>query len=256
MHPLFFHKLLPSLVLPPGLTLLLLLAAIRWRSRALAGVALALLWLCGTPVVADAIMRSLEDQYPYRTAEQCPVADAVFPLGGGIVGRRDHGGKDAQWNAAAERFGRAVELFTRRRASVLVLSRGWSTSETDYSEGARLKEIAVNEGVPEQSIIVTGKTINTAEESAALCGLAARMRWKRVLLVTSAFHMPRAMRLFRGCPAEIVAVPVDYSTPEANGWTGNGDFDRFLPQAEALYHSERALREYLGMAFYAILRRS
>lgn len=256
MNSLFLHRALPFFVLPSGAALLLLAAALRWRGRVLTASALVILWGFGTPVIADAIMRSLEDRYPYRAADHCPLADAVFPLGGGILGPRDRAGMDIQWHNSAERFGRALELFALHRAPILVLSRGLPEGTGDLAEGERLKEIALSRGVPAQSIILTGRTINTAMEADALCDIAARMHWKRVLLVTSAFHMPRAMRLFRGCQAEIVPVPVDYQTSHSAALAHNRGLDRYLPQAEALSQSERALREYVGLLFYAVVPRS
>src|SRR5579863_1819392 len=139
MSPLFLHKALPLFVLPVGAVLLLLAAALRWRSRALIAAPILILWVFGTPVIAEAIMRSLEDRYPYRTVDQCPAADAVFPLGGGIVGPRERSSRDAQWNTSAERFLRALDLFNLHRAPILVVSRGLADDSGEPTEGQRLK---------------------------------------------------------------------------------------------------------------------
>lgn len=252
MDPLLFHKALPFFFLPHGVALLLLLAAVVWRNRFFAAAALLILCVFGSPVVADLILHSLEDQYPYRTEAQAPAADAVFPLGGGIIGPRDHANGDAQWNHSAERFGRALDLFTAHHAPVLVLSRGMQEAPGEPTEGERLREIALRRGVPDRSIELTGPTMNTATEADALCGIATRRHWKRVLLVTSAFHMPRAMRLFSACPVDIVPVPVDYQTSDNE--IGRRTIDRYFPESESLSRSERALREYIGILFYSVVR--
>jgi uncharacterized SAM-binding protein YcdF (DUF218 family) len=93
---------------------------------------------------------------------------------------------------------------------------------------------------------------NTAAEADALAGFAALLHWKRVLLVTSAFHMPRAMRLFRGCPAEVIPVPVGFQSPAPGQPPADAGLTRYLPQSEALAHSERGLREYLGILVYSV----
>ena len=95
---------------------------------------------------------------------------------------------------------------------------------------------------------------NTAAEETSLAAFAVRFHWKRVLLVTSANHMPRAMLLFRHCPAEVIPVPVDYQSSAPGQPASDSGLARYLPQAEALAQSERALREYLGIMFYSVSR--
>jgi uncharacterized SAM-binding protein YcdF (DUF218 family) len=119
-------------------------------------------------------------------------------------------------------------------------------------EGDRLREIAIQRGVPSESIIVALDVRNTAAEADALTGFAKLLNWKRVLLVTSASHMPRAMRLFRKCPAEVIPVPVGFQSPAPGQPPTDAGLTRYLPQAEALAHSERGLREYLGILLYSI----
>ena len=236
----------------------MLAAALRWRSRTLIALPLALLWILGTPVVADTVMRSLEDRYTWRPDAAYAEADAVFVLGGGILGPRDRSGApsgiEVEWGASADRFERALSLHLSGRARVLVLSAGAPGNPGEPGDGARLREIAIQRGVPPESVIVTREVLNTATEADALTELASRLHWKRVLLVTSAFHMPRAMRLFRKCPAEVVPVPVDYQTPAAGMPSGSAGLDQYLPQAEALFRSERAVREYWGILFYSVVR--
>jgi uncharacterized SAM-binding protein YcdF (DUF218 family) len=153
----------------------------------------------------------------------------------------------------ADRFERALSLFTSGHAHILVLSAEGPRPGLPTA-GDRLREIAIRRGVPAESIIVTPIVRNTASEASALAAFAVRFHWKRVLLVTSANHMPRAMLLFRQCPAEVIPVPVDYQSPAPGQPSSDAGLGLFLPQAEALLQSERALREYLGIMFYSVLR--
>lgn len=254
MHPLLFNKVLPVFVLPLGVSLLLLAAALRWRRRILIGLPLAVLWLSSTPVLADRLIRTLEDRYPYRSDSQCPNADAVFVLGGGILGARDGPGTHPAWGPSSDRFERALDLYLSGHAHFLVLSAGEQSHARETGEGDRLREIALQRGVPSDAIVVTRETVNTAAEADALEDLAARGHWQRVLLVTSAFHMPRAMQLFRQSSIEIIPVPADYQTSRAGSALPGVGVDQFFPQAEALFRSERTLREYMGILFYSIVR--
>jgi uncharacterized SAM-binding protein YcdF (DUF218 family) len=232
--------------------LLLLAAALRWRRRVLVALPIAILWIFSTPVAADALLRSLEDRYPWRPDSAYPESDAVFALGGGILGPRDRPGGEMDRGENADRFERALSLFTSGRAHILVLSAEGPPRPGLPNTGDRLREIAIRRGVPAESIIVTPIVRNTAAEASSLAAFAVRFHWKRVLLVTSANHMPRAMLLFRQCPAEVIPVPVNYLSSAPGVPSSDSRLAALLPQAEALAISERALREYLGILVYSL----
>jgi uncharacterized SAM-binding protein YcdF (DUF218 family) len=253
MNSLVLNKCLPLIFLPLGLSLLVLAAALKWRLSVLIAIPFVNLWFFGTPAIADRLMSSLEDRYPYRTIAECPQADAAFVFGG-MLGPRDHSGGGIAWNEASERFDRALAIVKAGRARTLVLSGGPQRYEGGPDEGDLLREEAIARGVPDSAIVVTRATMNTEAEANALSQLIILRRWTRVLIVTSAFHMPRAMSLTDDCLAELIPVPVAYQTPDPRtSWTYRRP-EYYLPQAEALVISERALREYFGILFYAVVR--
>jgi uncharacterized SAM-binding protein YcdF (DUF218 family) len=249
MDPVISHKLLSFPFLPLGASLLCLAAALRWRSRALVAAGLAVLLVFSTPMVGGALTRSLERRYPRMPVDRAPNADAIFPLGGMLD---NPGGPDepADLNEAGARFERALQLYFAGRAPVLLLSAAWRRLPGPPSEGEILRGMAIARGVPPGAILITKPVPNTAGEADALREIAASRHWRRVLLVTSAFHMWRAMRAFRRCPVELVPVPVGY---EEQSQPFN--IERLAPDARALSRSERALREYWGMLFYSVSRR-
>jgi len=252
MSSLVLSKCLPILFLPLGLSLLLLAAALRWRLSVLIAIPFLNLWFFGTPAIADLLMASLEDRYRYRTVAECPEADATFVFGG-MLGPRDRPGGGIAWNEAAERFDRAVAIMKAGRTRTLVLSGGPERYEGGTDEGELLKEEAIARGVPDYAIIVTRPTMNTDAEANALAQLVVIKHWKRVLIVTSAFHMPRAIQLSKECLADLTPVPVAYETPDLRMSWAYRRPQYYLPQAEALFTSERALREYFGILFYAFV---
>jgi uncharacterized SAM-binding protein YcdF (DUF218 family) len=109
-------------------------------------------------------------------------------------------------------------------------------------------------GVPDGAILVTHETLNTEDEAKAITQLATLKRWKQVLIITSAYHMPRAMQLTEDCLTELIPVPVAYETPDPKTSWAFKRPEYFLPQAHALFVSDRALREYIGMLFYSVVR--
>jgi uncharacterized SAM-binding protein YcdF (DUF218 family) len=244
------NKTLPLIFLPLGLSLLLLIAAIKWPRRIMIVAPLVILCVFGTPFWANFLMRSLEDQYPYRSVADCPQSDAVFVFGG-MLGPRDRMDGSIAWNEAAQRFDTAIRIIKAERATTLVFSGGALRYPGGSDEGELLKQEAIARGVPEKSLILTSAASDTRAEAMAVCYLADRMQWKRVLLVTSAYHMPRAMMLSSSCIVKRIPVPVAYRTPDPNTSWAESRFDYYLPQAQALLNSELALHEYIGMFFNA-----
>ena len=97
-------------------------------------------------------------------------------------------------------------------------------------------------GVPEDRIVMEGKSLNTIEnmqETRALVGTA------RVALVTSGYHMPRALRLARKAGLNAEAFPTDWQVlPTATPW-----WESLMPSVGALGASSMAIREHLALAF-------
>ena len=248
MHTLLLHRTLPLFALPLGFSLLCMAAALRWRRKVLVAAPLVLLTVFSLPVVSDVLMHLLEDRFPRVPTAACPTADAIFPLGG-MLGVRGRPGDPVELKESGARFERGLELYFARRAPTLLLSGAWNSLPGVPSEGELLRGVAIARGVPASAIVVTPIVPNTEAEAVVLRDLAAARGWKRVIVVTSAFHMFRAARLFRKCGVEIVPVPADF---RAKPPSAIQVFD-FLPGAEALFRSEIALHEYLGVLFYSVV---
>lgn len=242
---LFLNKLLPVFVLPIGVVaIVVVLAALRrWRAAGvLAGLCLVVLSL---PVCGNALLGRLESIHPpLRVAEVLP-ADAVLVLGGVMAPARAPG-LLPEWADSVERFEAGVALLRADRARLLLF-----TGDPRGSEGATLRRLAIARGVPEERIAVIGEVGNTADEAAQLRRHAAAHGLRRVVLVTSAWHLPRAVRQFRGAGVELVPFPVDYRSMP-NRLLPYMDW---LPTANALEKTELALRECYGLAFYSLFGR-
>jgi len=240
-------KLLPLLVLPLGVALLLLtwaMARRRWRP---VQAAFALLWVMATPLTAQGLWRWLERPWAPLRPETMPTADAIVVLGGG---RHPAPGplRRTEW-LDADRFFGGLDLFRARRAPLLVFTGGAIALQPGLpTEGDVHRQQALALGFPAKAMVVTPYVRNTAEEARAVA--AQLPRGSRVLLVTSAFHMARASALFTRQGLEVVAYPVDFQARGA--WVGSvlKDFRYWLPTADGLESSSRALREMLGRLIY------
>ena len=247
-----FSKLLDIFVDPlwwagvPGFAGLLLLARGKRRQFGL-GLAfggLGALFLCSLPVLSNRLWASLETD-AVSTMEPNVVYDAVVLLGGAVSPQGSLTDSPA-WNDNIERLLEVRRLLVSGRAKVAIVSGGKLggalKTEADY-----LAAELVVLGVPKDQVLVEDKANNTRENATLSKALLERLGAKRVLLVTSAFHVPRAAGCFRAAGVEADVLPVDYRMRDT------GADPHWLPRGEYLSQTTRALRELLGRLVYRVL---
>jgi uncharacterized SAM-binding protein YcdF (DUF218 family) len=245
-------SVLPQLVLPIGLTLILALAGLALGRRWLVVLAVTVLYLTSTPLLSNALMRAVEGDQIRILASDATEADAIVVLS---QRRRVAPGPAgvSGWDTA-ERFLAGLELVAAERAPWLVFTGGWTPRAPGAPlEGDLNRRDAVALGVPEAIILTTVPVRNTAEEAVAV---AALLRERgigdapepHVLLVTSAFHVPRAQALFERQGLRVTPFPVDFRVSAARRPSALD----LLPGARALQLSETALRELYGRAAYRV----
>jgi uncharacterized SAM-binding protein YcdF (DUF218 family) len=248
---LIINKLLPIFVLPLGWVVLLLLYALFQRKRGPVLVALALLYVSCMPCVGGWLTLQLESRHKPVALAEIEEADAIVALSG-FFGPASAPGYLPNIGEAGERLEAGIELWQRKKALWLVFTGGrlpwYRQSEL---EGEQSKRVAVERGLPEAQVLVTREVGNTVDESHAVADLMRERAWKKVILVTSALHMPRAARLFRKASVEFVPFPVDYRVDPVAPRT----LLDFLPSADGLRETQGALRELYGLAFYAVTGR-
>jgi uncharacterized SAM-binding protein YcdF (DUF218 family) len=202
-----------------------------------------LLLVASLPATSEVLLGVLENRFPHLEPAEAPPADAIVVLSGML---RD---TPSVWTRpefaeAADRFESGLALWRAGRAKTLVFTRGQMPWARDrLPEGEQLARLARERGVPAEGIVLTGVVGDTAGEAAEVARLAQEHGWTRVLLVTSAFHQPRAMRLFQRVGAECVAFPCDHRA------AGRLTPVKFLPTAGGLKETEVALREFYGILF-------
>ncbi len=241
------HKVLPLLFLPLGFALLLLVWGIVTRRRLPLLGALAVLWVAGTPITADLLLNIFESRYPEISIEAAPSADAIVVLGG--IYFRAEGAERGDWGDSVDRFEMGLDLYRAEKAPVLLLSAAATPADGGPGEGEILHGFAVERGLPPDCVVITPPAPSTQAEARVVRELLDRYGWRRVLLVTSAFHMPRAMMLFEREGVEAIAVPTDYMSGGCTAGT-NALVRCLTPDAGALHGTQTALREAMGYGFY------
>ena len=207
-----------------------------------------LLWLFSLGLVSQSLWRWLEAPWQRGTAVEAPQADAIVVLSGG---RHPAPGpaRLSEWHDP-DRFLAGLDLFRAGKAPRLLFTGGASPFRPGQRpEGQHYLQDAALFGVPATAMASTPPVLNTADEAVAIRRVLPD-RQSRVLLVTSAFHMRRAQRLFERQGMQVLPFPVDF---QARGrWAGPlwRDPTQWLPSAKALDNSSRALRELLGRLVY------
>ncbi len=225
---------------------LLALAWTMWERRrrgpALAATALAMLFtVAGNAWIGGAVLESL--QRPFERID--PLAegpfDAVHVLGGGVDVRPDGAGVLAD---GGDRVLEAVRLIRADRTGVLVTS-----GPLDRLPGGRVTSYAAatagiwrSLGVPPERIVVLEGPRTTGEEVSALKRLVAARGWRRVGLLTSGWHLRRALRLCRRVGVEVTALPSDRIVPKP--WLARW----LVPQGAGFSTVQSGCWEYLGAA--------
>jgi uncharacterized SAM-binding protein YcdF (DUF218 family) len=242
---LVLHKLLPLIVSPLGLVVALVVLSFVLRRRWLAGVGLAMLLVCALPLTGDRLWGTLEADYPYRPIESVETADAVVVLSGMLEWLEIEDSHAPQWGEATDRLFAGVDLLNAQKAPIIIFTRGQWPWVSLPPEGEILAERALMMGVNSNQILLTGVVTNTADEAGEVKSLMDFGGMRRVILVTSSFHMPRAKMLFDREGIETIPYPTDF---RSSG--GQHDWMNLLPSAGGLYLTSEAIRELIGRIYY------
>lgn len=257
---IYLNKLAPLIFSPLIGLSLLILVGIWLRKRWVALLALALLWGLSTPVLADRLFRWIEDDQIRTPVAELPVAAAIVVLSGMQRHVAGHAGPVPEWGEAVDRLFGGIEAFRAGKADRLVFTAGRLPWQGNIApEGEVLRQQAIEWGVDPASILLTRPVENTAQEAIAVRDLlvakpdeaasnsASVAVPPHVILVTSAFHMPRARVLFEEAGLRVIPYPVDFRVTAI----GRSPTDYF-PDPDALNRSDIAVRELIGRGYYRL----
>lgn len=246
MVPLIYLiKFVYSIILPPGIFVLLLLGLALWiwnKNRRPAAVLLGitlLLYLCMTPLVSNSLIGSLEKQY---TPPDHPYGDVIVVLGSGAsTGTPDIDGKGNMYGPAANRLLTAVRLHLQ--TGLPILFSGGQVYADSGNEADIARRQLMGLGISEKDIITENRSLNTEQNAVNTAAILKEKGFSHPVLVTSGFHMPRAMRQFHNAGVIAEAYPADYMVSRPIVLNSA----KFAPSAGALANTGLALKEYLGL---------
>ena len=217
---LLLTKILSLLLYPLSFSLFLLLLAVllrlrgaRARSASLTFVGVLWLYVCSTEFGASALSGPLESAYPAFANEELPAAQA---------------------------------LYYAEKAPLLVLTGGTLTGGRPEAllMAQKLREV----GIPDAAMLREAESRTTRENAQFTRTLLQTRGIKHILLVTSATHMRRSVALFSAQGFSVTAVATDHQIPLTAG-----PVPGWLPTADRLARSSRAIHEWVGYQVYSWL---
>lgn len=257
----FLSKFLPLFVYPLGLACILLLFSLVWKRQSLwqrvaVLLALILLVLGSNPYVALGLARSLE--WRYLPPAELPQADAIVILGGGTEPMLEPR-SIVELNSAGDRMLYGFWLYKQGKAPHVLLSGGNITWLRDYPTTPAQDMATVLEmmGVSEDALWLQSKSQNTYEDALYSSQMLKEKGIQRVILVTSAMHMPRSVALFEKQGITVIPAPTDFKVTQAR-WQELFQSDvpalviNLMPAVDNLSLTSSALKEYIGLAVYRL----
>jgi uncharacterized SAM-binding protein YcdF (DUF218 family) len=213
--------------------------------RKLVIAAVVLLAICGCSPFGNWVLYPLEQRFPpWDAAGGAP--DGIIVLGGSIDADVSAARDVAVVRTAADRIIAAAALAHRYPNARIIFSGGsGNLISNDAREADYAASIFESLGISRDRLTMERRSRNTQENAEFSKAIAAPKSGERWLLVTSAFHMPRSVGLFRKAGFAVEPYPVDWQVG------GAADLLAFSPRAtEGLIHTETAVREWIGLVAY------
>ena len=245
-------NLLAAALLPP--LNFLLLAALGWMllkrsprlGKSLVTSSFALLYLLSSPLVADYLLGLLEKNIKPVQVEDMRRAEAIVILGGGVYRDAPEYGRDSAGALTLARLQYGAHL--QRKTGLPILVTG-GNPDGGLAEAQIMRQTLVDQfNVPVKWI--EARAFNTAQNARYSAEILLPEGTKKVLVVSHAWHLPRARYAFEKVGMEFLPAPTRF-TKQHEPDTAYSPFD-FIPNARALEKSYFALHEVIGIVWYRL----
>ena len=240
-------KILTPFLLPPGIFIISLIFTGAWfmhKKKWKAGFITLLfgcfMWALSIAPVSDTMIRGLESEYGIPENVE---GDVIILLGRGVRDKApDLTGLGAPSDMYLTRIVTAVRL--QKKLNIPIIVSGAETLEDKISENHVVKRFLIDLGVPTGEIIIEDKSRDTFENAKFAQEICTRLGFTNPILVTSAYHLKRAIMSFEKVGLKVLPFPAGFKSWQGKhyGWRAYlpGDF----------LTSSIAIREYMGLLFY------
>jgi uncharacterized SAM-binding protein YcdF (DUF218 family) len=245
---IIFKKLVTPFILPPGIFVVMLgilgCLALRRKNRPAASISYAfsaLIWIFSIPPTADMVMGSLEKGIVIPSNIE---ADVILMLGGGSYDASpDLSGPGAPGPATMERMVTAARL--HRRLGIPIVVSGGRVFPADAPVAHIAKRFLVDLGISPDSVILEDRSRDTYENALYSKSICEQHGFKKPLMVTSGYHVKRALLCFSKAGLTVIPFPCALTT-----WPGKKyGWQHVLPSAGALHTVSSACHEWIGLVY-------
>jgi uncharacterized SAM-binding protein YcdF (DUF218 family) len=207
----------------------------------------AILYLFSITAVSNPMLRHLE-RMSEPSMRPTITYDAVIVLGGLVEHGAEQTWNEPSYNDNVERLLVAFDLLRKGRAKNAILTGGRNGPDDPSPEGSTLAKQLQDWGIEPGRLLIDDSARNTRENAVESKRIADARSFKTLLLVTSAFHMPRAAAAFKTVGLQTDLLPVDHRSVDQPV-----DGSALLPRATALETSSLVLRELFGRVVYGVV---
>lgn len=244
---IFLHKLLPFIVSPLFALLALVIISLITKKRIFAFIGLVLITVSSMSAVSNLLVKAIEASAPPpANMDKIQNADGIVVLSGLVSTKKIAGETLLDFGSSVDRIFAGIALMKAEKAPTLFLTRGKLPWQKGKPEGEILRQMTIEADIPPHQIALTPIVRNTAEEAMAIRQMIKGEK-PHIILVTSAFHMPRALQLFSHYGFDITPYPTDYRQTDQHLSILN-----FIPNASALSSTSWVFREWLGRLYYQL----
>ena len=195
------------------------------------------------PIISTKLISYLEKDHVLQDISNIDKADAIVVLSGMIKIIKVDDELKYEFRDAVDRILSGIDLFKNNKAPLLILTRGKYPWSEGIPEGEYLKDFAVKFGVHEENILLTDNVQNTEQEAKSVKKLLNSNEAK-IILVTSAFHMPRAKKVFEAANMKVIPFAVDFKSSKKITLMD------FIPSARGLSTTSHFVKEMIGRLYY------
>ena len=229
-----------------------------WKSKGVARRWLLSGWIAliafSNPWLADKVVKAWEPRQSLE-AMKSDSYDAIVVLGGGIILCRDGAGNDIHAGKTFDRLFQAFRLWKANVAPRVILTGGTDPLfSVGPSEADLARKFLITLGMPDSAILTELASRSTWENATETKQLIRKQPElfprNRLLLVTSALHIRRALWCFEHCSLSVSPFPCDFDFSPDLPLTPMSRVFQFLPSAEALNLWGRLFHEWVGLIAY------
>jgi uncharacterized SAM-binding protein YcdF (DUF218 family) len=243
---IYLHKILPLIASPLFFVLIIILIGTFLKSKKISLFGLVVLIFCSLPIISNKLIFYLEKDYSLQNISEIKKADAIVVSSGMVRTIETKENLRYEFGDEIDRILSGIDLFKENKAPLLILTNGNLPWSVGIPEGQYLKNFSIKFGISEESILLTDNVQNTDQEAKSVKKLL-NANDTNIILVTSAYHMSRAKKVFEAASIKVIPFAVDFRNSAKKITIMD-----FIPSAGSLSGTSRFVREMIGRLYYSM----